>query len=86
MEIAPWLSSYIRVGPASVTPNYSWSCLSQMASWVATLKVMYSASTVDRATQLCFLLDHVMAPPPSRNTFPEVDHWSFTSPAQSASE
>ena len=47
---------------------------------------MYSASTVDNATEFCFLLDQVIAAPPSRNTFPEVDRLSFTSPAQSASE
>ena len=57
-----------------------------MASCGATFSTIYSASTVDNATELCFLLDQVIAAPPNRNTFPEEDLRSFTSPAQSASE
>ena len=47
---------------------------------------MYSASAVERATQLCFLLLQLTGPPPILNRYPDVDLRSSISPAQSASE
>ena len=47
---------------------------------------MYSASAVERATVLCFLLRHDTGPPAMQNMYPDVDFLSPVSPAQSASE
>ena len=62
------------------------SCLIQMASCAALASAMYSASAVDKATLVCFLLRQLTAPPPIVNRYPDVDFRSFTSPAQFESE
>ena len=47
---------------------------------------MYSASAVDNATDVCFLLLQLIGAPLSLNKYLDVDFRSFTSPAQSESE
>nr|XP_029712513.1 uncharacterized protein LOC115257212 [Aedes albopictus] len=81
-----WLSSMIVVGFTCPSPNSRSSCLSQMASWQASLSATYSASMVERVTLDCLLLAQEMVPPANRNTNPEVDLLVPVSPAQSESE
>src|SRR5438045_6521482 len=58
---------------------------SHIASFVAWVSPMYSASHEDRATTVCLLDDQLIAPLPMLNTYPAVDHLVATSPAQSES-
>jgi hypothetical protein len=53
----------------------------QLASDIAT----YSASVDDRATVVCFLELHIIAPPPDMNTYLEIDFQS-SAPANAVSE
>eukprot|EP00644_Phytophthora_capsici_P005023 jgi/Phyca11/96437/e_gw1.1.831.1 len=46
----------------------------------------YSASIVERATEVCFLEAHAITIPFSISTAPETDFALVASPAQSASE
>ncbi len=57
-----------------------------MASFVACVLTMYSASVVDRTIVGCRLLFQEMAPPPIMNTNLVVDFLSSRSPAQSTSQ
>ena len=61
-------------------------CLNQMASQVALVKALYSASVDDKETVGCFLLLHDMTLEPMLKTYPEVDFLSSGFPAQSESE
>ena len=85
-HMVDWLSSRIVVSRMLLFNRSLVSCWSHTASWAAADKVTYSASAVDRATQVCLLLFQLIAAPPRRNTYPAVDFLSPTSPAQSASE
>ena len=53
---------------------------------VTAFQETYSASVVERKTQVCFLLLHVIAPPDRMKEYPEVVRRSLRSPTQSASE
>ena len=57
----------------------------QRASFAASEHAIYSASVLDVATTLCLVDFQEIAPPYSRNTYPEVDFRESTSPAQSES-
>ena len=61
-------------------------CRNHIASCAALASAMYSASAVDNATHVCFLLLQLSAAPLSWNRYPEVDLRSSRSPPQSASE
>jgi len=54
-------------------PNSFMNFVIHMASLVAYILAMYSASVVDRAIVGCHLLLQEMAPPPIMNTNPVVD-------------
>ena len=84
--MADWLLSNSSAGEGCMKFNSMNKFLSQMAWVVAFELAMYSASVVDRATVGCFLEDQAMAPPPIRNTNPDMDFWSISEEAQSASE
>ena len=57
-----------------------------MASCAVLSSATYSASAIDGATQVCFLLLQLMAAPLSVKGYPEVHLRSSRSPFQSASE
>ena len=61
-------------------------CLNQMASQVALVKALYSASVDDKETVGCFSLLHDMTPKPILNAYPEVDFLSLGFPTQSESK
>ena len=84
--MAAWLSSKIVVALVEPPPNSVVSCLSHTASCAVLAKAIYSASAVDSATEDCFLLLQLTAPPLIWNRYPDVDLRSSRSPAQSASE
>ena len=73
IDIAHWLSSNIRVGWGCGFFRSALSSRIQTASWAALESAIYSASAVDRATHVCFLLFHVTAVPPIWNKYPVVD-------------
>ena len=57
-----------------------------LRTWLALAKATYSASAVERATQVCFLLRQLIVAPLIMKRYADVDFRSLTSPAQSASE
>src|SRR5258708_35714110 len=81
-----WLSHQIVVGLDWWEPKSESICLSHSASWVARVAPTYSALVEERAGEVWVLLPQLMPPPPSRNTYPLVDHLVSGSPAQSVSE
>jgi hypothetical protein len=86
-DIAPWLSHQITVAFFFfMYPNSFMSFVIHMASLVAFVLAMYSASVVHKTIVGCRLLLQEMAPPPIMNTNPVVDLLSSRSPAQSASQ
>ncbi len=86
-DIAPWLSHRITIPFFSfMYPNSFMSFVIHMASLVACVLAMYSASVVDKAIVGGRLLLHEVAPPPIMNINPVVDFLSSRSPAQSASQ
>jgi len=74
------------VAPSCTYPTCANSCLSQITSFVHWLVAIYSASVVDNAMVGCFLHFHEMAPRPTRNTYPVIDHRSLVSLSQSTSQ
>jgi hypothetical protein len=86
-DITPWLSHRITIAFFSfMYPDSFMSFVIHMASLVACVLAMYSASVVDKAIVGCRLLFHKVAPPPIMNTNPVVDLLSSRSLAQSASQ
>ena len=85
-HMVDWLSLRMVVSRILLLNRSLASCQSHIASWEAADSATYSASAVERAMQVCLLLLQLMAAPAKRNTYPEVDFLSPTSPAQSASE
>ncbi|BAT75172.1 hypothetical protein VIGAN_01299200, partial [Vigna angularis var. angularis] len=83
---ATWLSQYSFND--SFPQNFnSWrSCLIHTSSHVVKDIDRYSASALDLATTLCFLLFQDIRFPPSRTQYPVVDLLSIGEPAQSASQ
>jgi hypothetical protein len=67
-------------------PNSFMSFAIHMASLVACVLAMYSASVVESAIMGCHLLLQEMAPPPIMNINPMVDLLYSRSPAQSTSQ
>ena len=78
-----WLSLWITVAPFCGWPMSASKHRSQMASFVACVAAMYSASVEDRATVTCHLDDQLTGHPLTRNVYPVVDLWSLWSPPQS---
>ncbi|XP_061353049.1 uncharacterized protein LOC133297846 [Gastrolobium bilobum] len=74
------------VGPVSPNLSSFSSCFNQMSSQVAVAMERYSASALDLATTLCFLLLQEIKLSPTNTQYPEVDLLSIGEPAQSASE
>ncbi|BAU03137.1 hypothetical protein VIGAN_UM017800, partial [Vigna angularis var. angularis] len=70
------------------SPNFNSlsNCLSHTSSQVADAIALYSASALDLATTLCFLLFQDIRLPPIETQYPEVDLLSEGEPTQSASE
>jgi len=86
-DIAPWLSHRITIVFFSfMYPNSFMNFVIHMASLVACVLAMYSASVVDKAIVGCRLLLHEVAPPPIMNTNHVVHILFSRSPAQSASQ
>ncbi len=86
-DIAPWLSHRITIAFFSFMYLDSFmSFVIHIASLVACVLAMYSASVVDKAIVGCRLLLHEVAPPPIMNTNPMVDLLSSRSPTQSTSQ
>ncbi len=86
-DIAPLLSHQITIAFFSfMYPNSFMIFAIHMASLIAYVLAMYSASVVDRAIMGCHLLLQKMAPPPIMNTNPMVDLLLSRSPTQSASQ
>ena len=85
-SIVPQLSTKMEVGASGFSPSSVNSCRIHTFSWVAFDKAMYSASILDNATVGCFLELHVVAPPESIDTYPEIDRLSSILLPQSASE
>src|SRR5258708_18899535 len=81
-----WLSHQIVVGSDWWESKSESICLSHSASWVARVALTYSGLVEERAGEVWVLLPQLMPPPPSRNTYPLVEHLVSRSPAQSASE
>src|SRR5260370_37348034 len=73
------------VGSVMSCPSSLSNRLSHTASFAVCPPAMYSASVLDSATALCFFELQLVVPPPSMNTYPEVDFLSFLLLAQSAS-
>ena len=71
--IHPWLSSWMTVAPFWGCPMSANRRQSQMASLVAWVADMYSASIEDRATVTCRLDDQLTGHPLTRNVYPVVD-------------
>jgi len=57
-----------------------------MSSQVTKAMALYSASTLDLAITLFFLLFQDIKFPPINTQYPDVDHLSLGDPTQSASE
>ncbi len=86
-DIAPWLSHRITIAFFSfMYLNSFMSFVIHIASLVACVLAMYSASVVDKEIVGCHLLFQEMVPPPIMNTNLVVDLLSSRSPAQSASQ
>ncbi len=85
--IAPWLSPKIMVALGSSSSIRSWdrSDCSHIASIVAWVWAMYSASQVEKDTVGWCFEDQLIAPLPISKTKPEIDLRVCMSPAQSAS-
>jgi len=62
------------------------NCLSQTSSQAVEAIALYSASTLDLTTTLCFLLFHEIKLPPMETQYLDVDLLSEGDPAESASE
>src|SRR5208337_1144349 len=60
-------------------------CLIQIASFVACVRAMYSASVLESATVCCFLLLQVTEPPEIVKVYPAVERLSSRFPPQLAS-
>src|SRR5438045_293790 len=74
------------VAAGSSLPKSSFSKeRSHIASFVAWVSHMYSASHEDRATTVCLLADQLTAPLPMFHTSTAVDRLVATSPAESES-
>ena len=80
-----WLSQYITVGSKCEPKNPTRIFLIHIASHVAKLATMYSASIELSATDLCFLLYQETVVDPLLNISPDVLFLSVGLPAQSAS-
>ncbi len=86
-DIALWLSHQITITFFSlIYPNFFMNFVIHMASLVACILAMYSASVIDKAIVGYRLLLQEMAPLPIMNTNPMVDLLSSRSLAQSASQ
>jgi len=70
---APLLSPLISPGPTrSIATSSSHNCIHTIC-WVHWDIATYSASTINRATVGCHLLDHVTGLPAIRKTYPDVE-------------
>ena len=67
IAMVDWLSSNRVIECIGGFPRSKSSCLSHKHSWAVADRAMHFASDVDRVTQLCFLLFHVIGPPFSIN-------------------
>src|SRR6267142_1656719 len=67
------LSPMITVGVLSGKPNSLCRFLNQQASHASSDKATYSASVDNSAIISCFLDHHVIAPPATKKTYPDVD-------------
>lgn len=68
-----------------IIPKWYKNFLNQKASWTVFANTTNSASIVDSAAHVYFLLAHEMTPLFSRNIFSDVDFLPSRSPTQSAS-
>jgi hypothetical protein len=86
-DIAPWLSHRITIAFLSLKyPNSFMNFVIHMASLVACVLAMYSASIIDKAIMGCHLLLQEMATPPIMNTNLVVVLLSSRSSTQSTSQ
>ncbi|MED6142516.1 hypothetical protein PIB30_114569, partial [Stylosanthes scabra] len=74
------------VGEFWLVPRSSRSQRIQRISAVVSARARYSASVLERAVRLCFLLRHEMRESPRKMQYPVVERRSVGSPPQSASE
>ena len=81
-----WLSTFIIIGNSRLILNSVHKFLSQIISWQVSASAMYSASVLDRETQLCFLQLQEIIPSPSLHRNPLLDFLSDRFSAQLASE
>ena len=70
----------------TATPRSCSNQRNQISSAVVAASALYSASVLERATTVCFLLLQEIRESPRRKQYPVVDRRSVGSPAQSASE
>ena len=85
MRTAASLSQNKGVGLDWGDPSSARSCLSHMASVVAEVRALYSASQEDNVITSCFLLFQQIGEPASLNSHPEVDFLVPVQPAKSES-
>jgi hypothetical protein len=85
IAIVDWLSTWSTVGESRSKPSLMSNHLNQTTSFVACAATMYSASVLERVTEVCFFELQLTTAPPNIKTKPDVDLQLFTSLAQSAS-
>src|SRR5882672_8729778 len=84
-DMADWLSTKILIFGTGKIFNSLRKVVIQIASLVADVAAIYSASVLERATESCFFDDQLTALPAIMKTCPMIDRRSFVSEAQSAS-
>src|SRR3954467_2503695 len=84
--IADWLSSKMVVASLLWKPSSLRNVRSQMASFVACVRAIYSASVDDSATVAWHLLLQLTTPPETRKIYPDVERRESRSLPQFASE
>src|SRR3954452_8718863 len=84
--IADWLSSKMVVASLLWKPSSLRKVRSQMASFVACVRAIYSASVDDSATVAWRLLLQLTTPPETRKMYPDVERRESKSLPQFASE
>ena len=77
IAIIDWFSSKIVIGSTEFSLISIRSCCNRIDSWAAFTNAIYSASAVDKATQICFLLFQLIAAPLLIKTNPDVNFQSW---------
>ena len=75
-----WLKNILTI------PNLCKNLFNHTTSYIITEQIVNSASMVDKAIQVCFLLFHKLTSLLSKNVYLDVDFPSSKSPTQMACE